>query len=234
MSQDAMLAINVLPQDMRRVTHTPVARRAAIFAGVALVVGGAAFLVTHYLSVVCTLATNRDSLAEVAKGKQREVELLGYDELMQSIKTFEARKNVVASIWQARLKWAPKLDELIDVVPKYIGLQSLELVKPPAGRKPTKGDKLWGDKLVMKCISDGTELERYEEFVRILRGAPSDDPVLSEAGKKFFRDMKGIVDLGARPTNDTNEPPGLGFSLELYLKDRNKKPAPKAPTPGVR
>ena len=222
-----MIAINVLPQDMRRVTQTPAARLATIFAGVGVLVAGAAFLANHYMGMVRTLEATNASLAEEAQKKKNLVKLYGYDELMRDIQTFDARKKVVASIWQSRLKWAPKLDELIDVVPKYVGLQSLELSRPAPGTKAPKG-KAYGSKLVMKCISDGTQLERYEEFVRILKGEPSQDLELSKAGAKFFKDFREIVDLGARPTRDTSLPQGLDFTLELYLKD--KKDA-KAQTP---
>lgn len=142
-----MIQINLLPPEYRAKTGTPVARFAAIVAGVVvLACASGAYAYTHFIE-----------LAKVRELRQtREEEALGQErrkkhslDLQAEIDTYEKRRSAIQTINRSRTLWSRKLDQFFDIVTNQgtdegfkVWIESLEV--PPqlvAGAKRGMGKK---------------------------------------------------------------------------------------------
>lgn len=169
-----MIRINLLPEEFRRAEGTPMPRLIAIVASVA--VAFSMMLACGYVflrklpeanekakEAATTLATRKKQLADS-----------GYEELLATIDALGMRKKAIGDIYRSRVEWAQKLDELVDLVPEDIGLVRVNLSEPDKIRG-SRSD-MHGGILTLECLSTGTDLEHYSNFVATIQGSTVEHP----------------------------------------------------------
>lgn len=226
-----MIEVNLLPPEYRRIERTPLPRFLVFMVGAAAIVAS-----LFYLFYVGYLRINREKGRSEALREQialQKPRLDIYDRLNAEIAAFEARKSALEEIWQSRILWSAKFDQLCDLVPSYVGLTCLEFTPARARRaRVTIGGETAGT-LVLDCISATANEKRLANFMRVLKGeAPPEPPAEKSVGKKFFEDFSVLVDSGWKKSEfkDYVEKEALEFRLELLLKPLK----PKAPEPVTR
>lgn len=226
-----MIEINLLPQEFRRVERTPLPRFIIIIVGVILIVGGGLFLVNKRLDVRRANIAVKDNKENLASYKKSVDE---YNKLVAEIKEIEIRTEAISSIWQSRLFLAVKLDELADLIPRYVGLSELKFDE--AAGKARARQAASGGTLSMSCILASDNEKRLASFRRILTGEipPEDRDVSKDTGRTFFSDFVGeIEDSGWKKTETKEylEKEYLEFDLDLTLKARGAEAQPKTAAP---
>ena len=205
-----MIDIDLLPEEYRRPEMTPLPRRLVIFIGTALVSICLFVLIWLHLILLPRLRNERDDWVnrerQMAKAVQR------YDELMAEISGFNQRKQTIEQIWQIRILWAQKFDQLCDLVPPYIWFKSISLQEPLMGRKDV------GGKLILDCRSQGPDANHFAEFMRIVKG--EDEGEKGRIGQEFFQDFLLFESSGwsRKILRDFDPPEALEFKLELSLR----------------
>lgn len=226
-----MIEINLLPPELRPVERTPLPRFLVWCVGAAVAVAGGFLLVFMYLKWLPDLKQESATLDEQISQKQALA--AEADKLDREIAEIGKRQKAIEQLWKGRTIWWAKLDQLVDLVPEYVGLESLSF-KSTAARGPAAKGKQVSGKLRMKCVCSYPDEARLAEFRDRLRGAvpvqAARDP---QVGKLFIEDFyPEIIDLG---WEQKEAGPGfeqtwiLEFSLELELKPKVKPAPPTAP-----
>jgi hypothetical protein len=217
-----MTRINLLPQDYRKKTATPLAVLLPTVASITLtLVFGFGWAWLHFAELAkvegvrgdleATLQSKTPSLTYVAALKEEHAD-------------FENRKSTIKEIAVSRVLWTKKLDELFDIATNddggsqyLIWLSSLE-VKPPAssGRGKTATA---GETLTMKghCFAEKSPLQHYNVFHAALKNSD------------FFRDFATLGDPAGKAVEfDDKLHPSSAWAMDLTLtmKPREPKPGP--------
>ena len=212
-----MIEVNLLPQEYRRREMTPLPRLITIVVGVIIVVGGFFFLMQKYLDIRNAKDLRGERQEEV---KRAEKIIEEFNRLSAEINEIKVRITAIEDIWQSRLEWAVKLDQLTDVVPSYVGLTDLSLVE--ARGRPRPGAFATAGTLKMKCISASDNEKRLANFLRTLKGEirSENSDVPEEVSKKFSEDFVEVIDSGwnKQESDDYVEKEYLEFNLELPVK----------------
>ncbi len=250
-----MLEINLVPEEYKRTERTPLPRFVTIIVGVVLVaVGLVAVFFVKLAWLDAATATNsalEQRVASLAEDAKR------YDELVNDITQLEKRRQVISDLWQKRVIWSRKLDELIDLVPAYVWVSDLNLVEPTrtsarrAARAGASGAENAG-KLTMDVVTDSADWRRIADFWRILIG---EEPVLAdpnlERSQQFAADFIELGHDGGRiqrydapapdGSGETIERSGVSSGITLFVRSREpvaagqRAPAPATPaTPAAR
>jgi Tfp pilus assembly protein PilN len=233
-----MIEVNLLPEEYRRAERTPLPRFIVILVGVALVASLGLFLTKKYLDVK---EARNDKAAKEKALQGYQDDIAQYNELVAKINEIKVRTTAIEAIWQSRLYWAVKLDQLADLVPNYVGLTGLKL-EEPRGIVRGRGEA-GGGNLFMSCISASENERRLANFRRVLKGEiqPFSPDVPKDMGETFFLDFTGeIEDYGYKVTEaeDYEEKEYIEFNLELTLKARGHeqpgaRPAVMTTRPGA-
>ena len=210
-----MIEVNLLPLEMRRVEHTPLPRFLIIIIGTALVTVTMAFAAVVNLRKVPDLREQEQMLsADIGRSNKQAAE---YDLLVTGIEEVKERKQAIAEIWRARILWSEKLDQLSQMLPKFIGLENIKLeVSRRSGRDDDNGGFL-----TLGSICAGGDLERLGNVRRILEGNyPAKDARDQWIGKQFFADFSGMEPTPAtrKAEPDFAEGEALTFDLKMTLK----------------
>jgi hypothetical protein len=226
-----MTRINLLPQDYRRKSATPMSVLLPTVGAITVVLllgFGWAWLHFAELAQVdgaraeleATLASKAPALAYVAALKEEHAD-------------FENRKSTIKEIASSRVLWTKKLDELFDIATNddagsqyLIWLSSLEVKPPPplTGRNKTPA----GEMLTMKgnCFAEKNPLQHYNLFHAALKHSD------------FFRDFASLDDPSGKAVEfDDGMKPKHAWAMDLTLtmkpRDAAKSDAkdPKTTTP---
>lgn len=156
-----MIAINLIPAELRKTDSTPLPRRLTIFGAVAGNAVGLVVALTYFFGTIPSLQTEKQSLQSqiyqattINKVQQR------YNELNSQKRDFEQRRNTIESIQKARVLWALKLDQLWDLIPADMWLTDIELENPaatPKNRGQQGDEKPQGQTLVIEGYTAGPE-----------------------------------------------------------------------------
>src|SRR5687768_3720433 len=114
-----MIQINLLPPEYRARTGTPVARFAAIVAGVVLLASASgAYAYTHFIELA-KVKELRQTREDEAKGKeiQRDRSLA----LQTEIDAYQRRRSAIQTINRSRTHWYCKSDQIFLIVTKQGG-----------------------------------------------------------------------------------------------------------------
>jgi len=221
-----MIEVNLLPPEYRRIERTPLPRFLVFLVGAAAIVASLFYLFyLSYFRVSAEKQRSEDLKRQIALQKPS---LAIYDKLNAEIASFEARKAALEQIWQSRILWSRKFDQLCDLVPKYIGLTRLEFTPTRARRTRAALAEETAGTLVLDCISATDDEKRLANFMRVLKGeAPPEPPADRSVGKKFFADFSALVDSGWKKSEfkDYAEKEALEFRIELLLKPLRPKAA---------
>jgi len=213
-----MIEIDLLPEEYRRPEMTPLPRRLVIFIGAALVSICLFVLIWLHFILLPGLRNQRDNLIDYEKERAEKAQQ--YEELQAEINQFNQRKQTIEQIWQARTLWAPKLDQLCDLVPPYIWLFQLSLQEPHMAEKDV------GGKLILDCRSQGPDANHFAEFMRILQGEYEGET--GRIGQEFFEDFLHLASPGwsKKVLRDYDPPEALEFKLELSLVNKSLPQTP--------
>jgi hypothetical protein len=242
-----MIQINLLPPEYRPRTGTPVARFAAIVAGVVMVASATgAYAYTHFIELTQSRELKGAREAEVRiKETQRDRSL----SVQKEIDAYERRRSAIQTINRSRTLWSRKLDQFFDIVTSHgaeesyqVWLESLEVppqLSPTADRRGNRGKgkglehggifRFIGD-MAMETSAEAPALS--SAFYKGLTG----DPDTTHVRTDFFADFIGInnpniqISSNARSLDEELEPPVVGsFRYELLLRPAD----PKSKTPGA-
>jgi len=230
-----MIRINLLPVDLRKSEKLPIAQifvsvvGGTVLAVVAIVWGYLNFFALEGLKQ--QLEGAKTALADVQKEAKR------YDELLAYIKKHQDKEAKVAELWQERYLWGERLDQLIHLVPTFIGFTDLRLDEPRmmGGARQRDNQATSAGTLSIKGISAGKESRRVGVFEKILKGIPMNEfPEYRDLSIVFSRDMQKLTrettTLVTAPTrDDVEERNYYEFEMKLELKSKGEKETP-APT----
>ncbi len=228
-----MIAINLIPAELRKVDATPLPRRLTIFGGVAL--NGLALVValTYFLVQIPTLQSQKESVqSQIYQAATINDVEKRYNALISQKKDFEQRRDTIEQIEKARMIWAKKLDQLWDLVPPDMWLSDLRLEEPPRHKskrgQPEENPR--GHILVIEGYTAGPDVAKVSAFIRALEEKGAE-------GKDFFEDFERIelvrLDLEEEEFQDYEETVAAKFTLKLYMVPRQieLQPAPPPPPP---
>lgn len=238
-----MLQINLLPPEYRPRSGTPVARFAAIIAGVVLVASASGvYAYTHFIELaqVKELKAAREE-ERVAKTKLRERSI----QLQREIEVYQKRRDAIQTINQSRTLWSRKLDQFYDIVTaqgteeSYLcWLENVEVPIQMAARTRRPGRLRGKPQPAGELRFDGhlgmddnrKALMMSSTFHKALMGD------LESAGQptEFYADFESITNPGidiqtSGSKDDRLEPPVVGdFKYQVRLKPiepvKKKKP----------
>jgi hypothetical protein len=236
-----MIQINLLPAEYRARAGTPVARFAAIVAGVVLVAAaGGMYAYTHFIELA-KVREVKVARAEEAEGQDRRKK---YSlDLQSEIEMFEKRRTAIQTINRSRTLWSKKLDQFFDIVTNQGGDESYkvwieELEVPPQAvtarkRAPVakKGATPDGGQLkftgYMAMENDADAPAHISAFHRALTG----DPEATGRPTEFFADFVRINNpnvqiVPPRGKDDEQRQPPVVASFKYDLALVAKEPAP--------
>ncbi len=226
-----MIAINLIPAELRKVDATPLPRRLTIFGGVAL--NGLALVVamTYFLVKIPTLQSQKESVqSQIYQAATINDVEKRYNALISQKKDFEQRRDTIEQIEKARMIWAEKLDQLWDLVPPDMWLSDLRLEEPPRHKskrgQPEENPR--GHILVIEGYTAGPDVAKVSAFIRALEEKGAE-------GKDFFEDFERIelvrLDLEEEEFQDYEETVAAKFTLKLYMVPRQIELQPVPPPP---
>jgi len=221
-----MIDINLLPEEHRTVEGTPKPRLVVTYVGLAAVLVLVALLGWYYLQHITALRTKEDLQTRKA---DLEVKAKAFDDLQRQIARLKKRRDVVDKLWQKRVVWSKKLDELIDLVPKYVRVDRITLRRPEQRRgKRTRGEAPQG-KLIIACKGNTDDTRHISSFYRVLLGefAPQDGEI--ERSRLFAGDFVTLghdggklVDLELPPDMEgtrAEKPEGWEVNITLFYEE---------------
>lgn len=221
-----MIDINLLPEEHREVEGTPKPRLAVTYVGLAAVLVLGALLAYYYLQHIAALQKKEDLQTQKA---DLEVKAKEFNDLQRQISRLSKRRDVVAKLWQNRIIWSRKLDELIDLIPKYVQIDRITLKAPEQQRGKRGRDDVPQGKLIIACKGNTEDTRYISSFYRVLLGelAPPDGEI--ERSRRFAGDFVTLghdggklVDLDLPPGVDAREitkPEGWEVNITLFYEE---------------
>jgi Tfp pilus assembly protein PilN len=229
-----MIAINLIPVELRKVDATPLPRRLTIFGAVALNAVGLVVALMYYFGTIPALQARKDAAQNqvyqattINKVEQR------YNDLIAQKRDFEQRRKTIEDIQKARVLWAAKLDQLWDLIPPEMWLSDIRLEDPPKPMKAARGalqpadDTPKGQILVIEGYTAGPDVSKISEFIKALETKKENQPY-------FFDEFEKIgpvqIELEEDKFQKYEEKVAMKFTLRLYMIPRQieLQPAPNA------
>jgi hypothetical protein len=214
-----MTRINLLPQDYRKKTATPLAVLLPTVGSITLVLLlGFGWTWLHFAE----LAKVEGDRAELETQLQSKAPMLAYAAALKSEHAeFETRTSTIKEIASSRVLWTKKLDELFDIATNddqgsqyLIWLNSLE-VRPPQGvGGRVAGKAAPGETLTMKghCFAEKNPLQHYNLFHAAIKHSD------------FFRDFAGLDDPSGKAVEfDDKLKPASAWAMELTLQMKGRE-----------
>jgi len=161
-----MIQINLLPKELRRSEPTPWPKLLGLLASLIIILTVGLVMIYYRFNVLPTVLLERDRTKEEMKGLQERAKEA--DDLEKEIKDFEMREKTILQIRKDRWVWAKKLDQIVDIVPSYIQLESLN-IRATAARRRSKD---LGPTIEMDCLSKGSDERNIAKFRRRIINSP--------------------------------------------------------------
>lgn len=217
-----MIRINLLPDEYRRKSRTPLKLMLTVTGLVAVNGLALAWLAFLHFGVMAEIESERSVLQTESEGLVAQVKY--HKSLESEKKIYSLREQALADVTANRISWTRKVDELIDVVNK--GVQN-------------DRHMVWFDDLIVQQTTDSrtksygslrasghSGSERFDQIANFL-----DDVEQSNFSSDF---MRPAPPEGSQQQTDKDLQPAVvwGFPLQLNLKspeERSGKPAPEAP-----
>ena len=225
-----MIQVNLLPPEHRAAQGTPVARFAAIVAGVVVFIGvSCVFAYTHFIQLAKVREVQALREEEVkSKEAQRDRSLA----LQAEVDDKAQRRRAIQTINRNRVLWSRKLDQFFDIVagrelPYNAWLEEVDVPTQLAtnrrsgtlGQQPDGGQLKFSGFLAMTSPNEGPA--QSSAFHKAITG----DPDVTKKASEFFGDFLSISNptidiLATREGSDANlTPPVVGaFKYDLRLK----------------
>ena len=183
-------------------------------------------LAYYYLQHITALRRKEDLQTRKA---DLEVKAKVFDDLQRQIARLGKRRDVVTQLWKKRVVWSRKLDELIDLVPKYVRIDRVTLKAPEQQRgKRGRGEAPQG-KLIIACKGNTEDTRYISKFYRVLLGElPPDDGEIARS--RLFagdfvtlgHDGGKLVDLDPPPGTEnskSDKPEGWEVNITLFYEE---------------
>ncbi|MEW6355951.1 MAG: hypothetical protein AB1696_06490 [Planctomycetota bacterium] len=161
-----MIQINLLPKELRRSEPTPWPKLLALLASLVVILSVGLIMIYYRFNVLPMVLLERDRAKEEMQGLMARAKEA--DDLEKEIKDFEVREKTILEIRKARWLWAKKLDQLVDLIPPYIQVESLGIRETQSRRKTQE----LGPTLEMDCLSGGTDERNIAKFRRKIISSP--------------------------------------------------------------
>ena len=214
-----MIRINLLPQDYRKKSATPMAVLLPTVGSITIVLllgFGWAWLRFAELSTV------NDAKSEVEATLQSKAPALAYvAALKDEHADFENRKTTIKEIASSRVLWTKKLDEFFDIATNDDGgsqylvwLSSLEV--KPASAAAGRNKVATGEQLTLKgnCFAEKNPLQHYNLFHAALKHSD------------FFKDFAMLDDPSGKAVEfDDGLKPRSAWAMDLTLTMKPREPA---------
>jgi Tfp pilus assembly protein PilN len=212
-----MIRINLLPAELRAPGKTSFGTMLLVIGGTVLVALSVIMLASVTLLWLPSAENERED--KTVLRAQKEKAARGNDLLRAQIAAFEHRRRTINDIFDGRILWAKKLDQLCDLIPEDIWLDKVEVRET---KSTAKGKEAEGPTLTLSCHVVGTDESRIADFLRILK---------EDIAKKedFFDDFLSIERPGwkAEVFRDFKEQFAFEFTLVLHMKSLESRAAAK-------
>ncbi|MFH0963876.1 MAG: hypothetical protein V2A58_07665 [Planctomycetota bacterium] len=226
-----MLDINLLPEEYKVAEGTPKPRLMTTLVGTIIVTVMLVFWGVYHFTVYKIAGFKRDSLAEEVKSNEQKVQ--EYQRLGREIARLGKREETVKEVWQDRVVWSKKIDQLIDLVPSHVWLKRI-MVRGPEAVRGVRGDELAGaGKLILECVSASGDPRYVSDFFRVLLGERASENNAIERSREFAADFVALGHDGGKrveyevvtPEGSKEKREGWAVNITLFFKP----PAPAKP-----
>ncbi len=220
-----MIAVNLLPVELRRQERTPLPRQLVIYGSVGVNFIALMILLTlHVSSIPGAVSENGSLKAHIDKMTVIDKIPSQHSALLADRTDFETRKTTIGKIEAERVIWAKKLDQLWDLKPNSIWFASVELKEPEtpktSGRNKKKATPI-GSRLIITGYVGGSNIDEVSRFIQALQKP-------GEEGKAaFFDDFVKVYDpvleRDEKTFSEYNNAVVTKFTLTLEMKLRGEQ-----------
>ena len=226
-----MIKINLLPADLQRAASTPRTVFYSVLGGVVAVALAAIGIFWMWIAQGSMEARAEAQRVQVADLEQRAGEV---DRIQSDIAFYRQREASIIEIKTRRILWAPKLDQLVALVPDEIWITSLAVNVLDEGEyRWDPGSRQSGGRVTLDCVALGDDPQAFTRF----RKALSEDNRfygdlvdVSAMPDSFFGDFLGFTPLSWEKVEATEEEPEHFRSrVGIDLKPLQDPPVVKAP-----
>ena len=168
-----MIQINLLPKELRKAEPTPWPKLLGLLVSLILILGVGLLMMYYRYTILPTVMDQRQRAEEETKGLEARAKEA--DSLEKEIKDFETREKTILQIRQTRWLWSKKLDQIIDMIPSYVQINSLVIKEARSG---ARGKEEEGPGIEMECLSQGTDERNIAKFRRKIMTSPFWEDVL--------------------------------------------------------
>jgi Tfp pilus assembly protein PilN len=208
-----MIRVNLLPQDYRRKTATPMAVLLPAVGSITLVLAlGFGWAWLHFAE----LTQVENGVADLQATLQSKAPALAYvADLKEEHADFENRKATIKEIASSRILWTKKLDEFFDIATNddngsqyLIWLSSLDVKRPGPSAGRANKTAAAGETMTIKghCFADKNPLQHYNLFHAALKRSD------------FFHDFASLDDPSGKAVEfDDGMKPANAWAMDLTL-----------------
>ncbi|MGE4601995.1 MAG: hypothetical protein AAEJ65_03735 [Planctomycetota bacterium] len=221
-----MIKINLLPAELQRAASTPRTVFFSVLGGVAAVALGAIGIVWLWIAqgTLEVRAETQTALVSVLEDRAQEV-----DRIQSDIDYYRQREKSIIQIKTRRILWAPKLDQMLALIPDDIWITALSVDVLDDGEyrwdpKVTQS----GGRVVLDCVALGNDPQVFTRFRKALSEDQrfyADLVDISSMPDSFFGDFIGFSPLSWEKVDSSEEEPAhFRSSIGIDLKPLQDPP----------
>lgn len=226
-----MIRINLLPAELQKAASTPPTVFYSVLSGVAAVALGAIGIVWLWIAqgAMEAKAETQTALVSVLEERAHEV-----DRIQSDIDYYRQRENSIIKIKTRRILWAPKLDQMLELIPEDIWILSMNVdVLDDGEYRWDPNSRQSGGKVVLDCVAFGNDPQVFTRFRKSLSEDQrfyADLVDVSSMPDSFFGDFLGFTPLSWEKVESTeDQPEHFRSSIGIDLKPLQDPPAVSNP-----
>ena len=203
-----MIRINLLPAELQRAASTPRTVFYSVLGGVAAVALGAIGIMWLWIAqgTMEAKAETQTALVSVLEERAHEV-----DRIQSDIDYYRQREESIIQIKTRRILWAPKLDQMLMLIPEDIWITSLLVTVLDDGEyRWDPNSRQSGGRVVLDCVALGNDPQVFTRFRKALSEDQrfyADLVDVSSMPDSFFGDCLGFTPLSWEKIESTDEEP---------------------------
>ncbi|MEE2882265.1 MAG: hypothetical protein VYD70_00910 [Planctomycetota bacterium] len=226
-----MIRINLLPAELQRAASTPRTVFYSVLSGVAAVALGAIGIMWLWIAqgTMEAKAETQTALVSVLEERAHEV-----DRIQSDIDYYRQREESIIQIKTRRILWAPKLDQMLMLIPEDIWITSLLVTVLDDGEyRWDPNSRQSGGRVVLDCVALGNDPQVFTRFRKALSEDQrfyADLVDVSSMPDSFFGDFLGFTPLSWEKIESTDEEPEhFRSSIGIDLKPLQDPPVVETP-----
>ena len=226
-----MIRINLLPAELQRAASTPRTVFYSVLGGVAAVALGAIGIMWLWIAqgTMEAKAETQTALVSVLEERAHEV-----DRIQSDIDYYRQREESIIQIKTRRILWAPKLDQMLMLIPEDIWITSLLVTVLDDGEyRWDPNSRQSGGRVVLDCVALGNDPQVFTRFRKALSEDQrfyADLVDVSPMPDSFFGDFLGFTPLSWEKIESTDEEPEhFRSSIGIDLKPLQDPPVVETP-----